>query len=117
DGPFHLVISNPPYILGSGRTYSDGGGALGAEVALRWTKAALGNLAPGGRMLLYTGSAMVGGHDALRAALGELAAEAGCSLAYRELDPDVFPATLLNRRYWSVERIAAVGAVLARPGR
>jgi SAM-dependent methyltransferase len=116
-GPFDLVVSNPPYICGSGLTYSDGGGALGAERTIAWAKATLANLAPGGRLLLYSGSAIVRGYDAMQAALAESAKAAGCDFRYRELDPDVFPTTLLNRPYWKVERIAAVGAVMARRAR
>jgi len=110
--PFDIIVMNPPYILGSGRTYSDGGGALGGELTLRWVEAALARLNPGGRVLAYSGSAIVQGHDALREALLRIAQRSDCRLTYRELDPDVFPATLLQPRYWRVERIAAIGAVL-----
>lgn len=114
---FDLVLANPPYLGGSpGKTYSDGGGALGAELSLDWTRQALPRLNPGGRFILYTGSAIAGGRDALAGALARLAADAGCTLHYEELDPDMFPSTLLHRAYWRVERIAAVGAVFTRGG-
>jgi hypothetical protein len=113
-GPYDLVIANPPYIAGSGITYSDGGNGLGGDVTLAWARSALATLAPGGHLLLYSGSAIVDGHDAMRQALTEAAVCGGFSFRYREIDPDVFPATLLHPRYWRVERIAAVGAVIAR---
>ena len=111
-----MIVANPPYISGSGLTYSDGGKALGAETTLAWAKSGLSALAPGGRLLLYSGSAIVRGVDLLQRELQEVAATAGASLRYGELDPDVFPATLLNPGYWGVDRIAAVGAVLAKEG-
>jgi len=113
-GPFDLVVANPPYISGSGLTYSDGGKALGAETTLAWARSSLTVLAPGGRLLLYSGSAIVRGVDPLRRELQAVAEAADASFRYGELDPDVFPATLLNPGYWGVERIAAVGAVLVK---
>ena len=49
-----------------------------------------------------------------RAAFLETAADAGCALRYREIDPDVFGEQLDLPGYEDVERIAAVGAVLSR---
>jgi hypothetical protein len=114
-GPFDLVVANPPY-LGAGRkkVYSDGGDGLGGDTSLAWTHQALGALAPGGRFLLYTGSPIRRGHDALRDGLQAQAVLSGCAMRYAELNPDIFPSTLLHRPYWGVERIAAVGAVFDR---
>lgn len=116
-GAWDVILANPPYIAGAPRqTYQNGGDLLGARVSLQWAQAAVGKLAPGGRMLLYTGSAIVdGGRDPLRERLVELAAGAGVRLAYRQLDPDVFGEELETPAYAGVERIAAVGVVLARP--
>jgi len=112
---FDLILANPPYIGGApGRLYSDGGGALGVDAALSWTRASVARLKPGGRMLLYSGAPVVQDGDLLRASLQSLCDAQACTLAYREIDPDVFPATLLHRAYWGVERIAAVGAVITR---
>ncbi len=112
-----LIVANPPYVAGeSGRTYKDGGGALGERLALDWAAAALARLAPGGRMILYTGSpVLAGGRDVVREGLEILVAEAGFALDYAELDPDVFSGELRRSPYADVERIAAVGAVLSRP--
>jgi hypothetical protein len=75
--PFDLLVANPPYIRDEkGRDYRDGGGMLGARLSFDWTLAAARRLPAGGRMLLYTGSAIRGGKDALRAALAEALAAA-----------------------------------------
>lgn len=113
---FDLVVANPPYIAGSGgRTYRDGGDELGARLALDWVEAALPRLNPGGRFLLYTGSAIVAGRDGQHDALRRLAEAAGASMTYEELDPDVFGETLNQGAYCEAERIAAVGAVITAP--
>ena len=65
-------------------------------------------------MLLYTASAIVDGQDALEAALATRLPDAGCSLDYRELDPDIFGEQLDQPGYEDVERIAAVGAIITR---
>lgn len=113
-----LVLANPPYIIdGAGRAYRDGGGLHGAQVSLDMAEEAASRLAPGGRFLLYTGSAIVRGADALRDRLIDLAADGGLSLRYDEIDPDVFGEELETPAYRDVERIALVGAVIERPGR
>jgi len=111
-----LILANPPYIVDDkGRDYRDGGDMHGARVSLDWAREAVGKLAPGGRFLLYTGSAILdGGRDELKAALQDLAAESGVALAYRELDPDVFGEELENPAYADCERIAVVGASITK---
>lgn len=113
---FDVVAANPPYIAGSGgRVYRDGGDQLGAALALKWAHGAARRLAPGGRFLLYTGSAIVAGRDSVREALSALARGRGLELDYEEIDPDVFGGVLGQGAYRNVERIAAVGAVLTAP--
>lgn len=117
DGPIDCIIANPPFIIDrSGRAYRDGGEALGTEVALRWAAQAMARLEPGGTMLLYTGTPIVGGEDPLLDELASRADETGFSLRYEELDPDIFGEELDTGSYAeaAVERIAAVGAVLTR---
>lgn len=111
-----LVIANPPYMEdGKRRAYRDGGGLHGARLSLEWARAGMGHLAPGGRMILYTGSAIQkGGVDRLEAELRASIAAPGFTLAYRELDPDVFGDELRRPAYADVERIAAIGAVITR---
>jgi len=67
-------------------------------------------------MLLYTGVAIVGGHDHLRDALERDLPALGCTLRYRELDPDIFGEELEKPAYADVERIAAIGAVVEAAG-
>jgi len=112
---FDVAIANPPFIIDEdGPAYRAGGGMHGAELSLDWTLAAAEKLAAGGRVLLYTGSAIVDGKDALRAALEERLPARGCTLAYRELDPDIFGDQLDHAGYEEVERIAAIGAVVTK---
>ena len=114
-GPFDLIMANPPYIVDThGRTYRDGGDMLGARLSLEWAKAGAERLAPGGRLLLYTGSAIVEGEDGLKRALEPAMARAGCALRYRELDPDVFGEMLSHPAYREADRIAVVGAVAVK---
>jgi methylase of polypeptide subunit release factors len=112
-----LILANPPYIVDAkGRAYRDGGDLHGGRVSLDWAKAAIPKLAPGGRLLLYTGAAILaGGRNPLRTALGHLAEAAGVTLACRELDPDVFGEELESAPYCDVERIAVIGATFTRP--
>jgi hypothetical protein len=114
-GDIDLVIANPPFILDEGGpAYRDGGAELGAGLSHDWALAAARRLAPGGRMLLYTGSAIVAGRDGLREALERDLAPLGCGLDYEEIDPDIFGEQLDLPAYRQVERIAAVGAVISR---
>ena len=117
DGVFDLILANPPYIIDdSDRAYRDGGDMLGGQVSYDMAAMALPLLAPGGRMILYTGSAIVGGHDPLCHALGTLAGEQGVTIACRELDPDVFGEELAKPAYASVDRIALIAAIFTRAG-
>ncbi len=112
-GDLDLVLANPPYIIDpAGRAYRDGGELHGAGVALSMACEAVPRLAPGGRFLLYTGSAIVRGADGLHDRLVQLAAAEGCRLRYEEIDPDVFGEELETAAYADVERIALVTAVI-----
>jgi hypothetical protein len=114
DTPIDLALANPPYMIDDdARDYRDGG-AQGIEVALRMTRDALGKLAADGTLILYTGVPILAGRDPLRPRLDEIAAEAGCRIAYRELDPDVFGEELAKPAYGDAERIAVVAAIFVR---
>ncbi len=109
DGDFDLIVANPPYLLDPAeRTYRHGRGGLGEGLSLAIADLATRRLAPGGTLLLYTGSAIVAGVDAFRDAVLPRLAAAGLDARYRELDPDVFGEELLEPAYAEAERIAAV---------
>jgi methylase of polypeptide subunit release factors len=115
-GGFDAAIANPPFMVDDeGRTYRDGGDMHGGRVSVDWAVAAASRLSPGGRLILYTGSAIVEGRDQLRSALEREVAMLGCTVRYRELDPDIYGEELEGSSYADVERIAAVGAVIERP--
>lgn len=115
DGPVDLVVANPPFVADPAkRLYRDGGGMHGARLSLDWALAAARRIEPGGTVLLYTGSAIVDGRDGLREALAGQLPALGCSLAYSEIDPDIFGELLGEPGYEDVERIAAVGAVVGK---
>jgi hypothetical protein len=115
-GDIDLIIANPPFIMDEGGpAYRDGGAMLGAGLSHEWAMEAAQRLCPGGAMLLYTGSAIVAGRDALRETLERDLAPLGCTLEYGEIDPDIFGEQLEQPAYRSVERIAAIEAVVSRP--
>lgn len=114
-GPVDVAMANPPYIIDrDGRLYRDGGAMHGGQVSLNMAVMAMQRLAPAGRMILYTGSAIVRGHDALKAALLTASHDHGCTMRYREIDPDVFGEELDGPAYRDVDRIALVAIVLTR---
>jgi methylase of polypeptide subunit release factors len=115
-GDFDLILANPPYLVDrSERAYRHGGGALGFALSERIVSEGAPRLAPGGRLVLYTGAPIVGGKDPFRAAAERLLAPCGWTVQYRELDPDVFGEELAEPAYAEVERIAAVALVVQRP--
>jgi methylase of polypeptide subunit release factors len=113
--PADLIIANPPFIAGTdGRIYCDGGDLHGAQVSLEWAVAGASQLASGGRMLMYTGVAIIDGVDSLLSALTQALPASEFELAYAEIDPDMFGECLELESYRTVDRIAAVGAVIIR---
>jgi methylase of polypeptide subunit release factors len=116
-GPVDLIIANPPFICDEAeRIYRSGGDLYGARLSLDWAREGAGALAPGGRMLLYTGAAVVGGRDVLLPALRAALDGGGFDVSYSEIDPDIHGDTLSLPAYRDVERIAAVGAIILRHG-
>ncbi|MBA2962041.1 MULTISPECIES: methyltransferase [Ramlibacter] len=115
-GDFDLVVANPPYLNDAAqRTYRHGGGDWGVGLSERIVREGLPRLAPGGRLVLYTGAAIVGGRDPLLESLRPTLDLRGWPWRYREIDPDVFGEELLEPAYARAERIAAVALVVRRP--
>jgi methylase of polypeptide subunit release factors len=112
-GRIDAVIANPPYLVDpERRLYRDGGGALGHELSLRIVSEALERLAPGGQLVLYTGSAVVDGRHPLHDALRPRLAARRCRSTWEELDPDVFGEELDAPAYQDVDRLAVVALVV-----
>lgn len=111
-----LALANPPYLMDPAeRVYRNGGGQWGCELALRMTREAMRCLAPGGRLVMYTGSAVVAGQDIFRLNVLPILEAAQASFEYFEIDPDVFGEELDSAAYSSVERIAAVALIATKP--
>jgi methylase of polypeptide subunit release factors len=114
-GPFDAAIANPPFMIDAEeRTYRDGGDMHGGRLSLDWAVQAMERLSPGGRLLLYTGAAIVSGRDELKERLEEAAGAGGHGIRYRELDPDIYGEELEGAAYRDVERIAAIGAIVEK---
>lgn len=104
-----IVISNPPYLVDEKRRlYRDGGGGLGTALAVRIVDQSLQRLAPGGRLILYTGSPVSAGVDRFKSDVMPVLQSHPCRFQYEELDPDIFGEELDTPPYASVERIAAI---------
>lgn len=109
EGEFDLIVSNPPFMIDrAGRAYRDGGGALGEGLSLAVVEAAAERLAPGGTLVLFTGSVIVEGEDPFRRAAVAACEAAGLSWSYREFDPDEYGEELDGPAYAQAERIALV---------
>jgi methylase of polypeptide subunit release factors len=110
DGHANVIIANPPYLVDDGRRlYRHGGGARGIELAVRIAKAGLARLAPGGCLVLYTGTPIVAGADPFFESVKPLVQLPGLQFVYEEIDPDVFGEELDRQAYADVDRIAVVG--------
>ncbi|SDK68517.1 Methyltransferase small domain-containing protein [Methylophilus rhizosphaerae] len=115
-GEFDLIVANPPYLVDpSARAYRHGKGPLGAQLSLDIVESALTRLAPGGSLMLYTGVAIMEGHDPFLEAVKHKTAPAGCTYQYTELEPDIFGEELITPAYANADRIAAVWLVVNRP--
>ncbi|MFN3439661.1 MAG: methyltransferase [Acidovorax sp.] len=116
EGDFDLIVANPPYLNdGAERLYRHGGGQWGEGLSLRILREGFPRLSPGGRLVLYTGSAIVNGVDPLGDALRAHLATHGGDWTYEEIDPDVFGEELQSPAYAGVDRIAAVSLVVRKP--
>ncbi|HWU95749.1 MAG TPA: methyltransferase, partial [Sphingomonas sp.] len=114
-GAIEFAVANPPYIIDDdGPAYRNGGDRHGAGLSIEMASAVLPRLARDGRLVLYTGSAIVSGEDALHPILVRQAQAHACTLHYAEIDPDVFGEELEREAYADVDRIAVVSAIFTR---
>ncbi|HYW57943.1 MAG TPA: class I SAM-dependent methyltransferase [Polaromonas sp.] len=112
---FDVVLSNPPYLVDdAARAYRHGGEDLGRALSVRIGAQALQRLSPGGRLILYTGVAIVEGVDHFIKDMEPFLGEAACTYTYCEIDPDVFGEELERPAYEGADRIAAVGLVAVK---
>jgi release factor glutamine methyltransferase len=115
---YDLIIANPPYLVDKlARTYRHGGGPLGSALSLRIVTESLPHLAPGGRLVLYTGSAIVKGYDYFKESVSSWMRGRALHMTYEEIDPDVFGEELDQPPYDSADRIAAVSVTIDMPRR
>jgi len=107
--PFDLVLCNPPYLRDpAARLYRHGGGEWGFDLSLRVVEEAIDRLAPGGRLLLYTGSPIVAGADLFFNAVRPVLESRRVAHSYEEIDSDVFGEELDAPPYDGADRIAVV---------
>ena len=112
-GDFDLIVANPPYLVdASHRIYRDGGGQFGAGLSEKIVAQGITRLAPGGRLIVYTGVAIVEGVDLFLQSIREVLGNAQMSFRYLELDPDVFGEELDTPAYRHADRIAVVALVV-----
>lgn len=113
EGDIDLVISNPPYMVDdTERTYRHGGEQLGAALSVRIAEQALARLTSGGKLVLYTASAIVDGVDTFWQAVKPLLSKDKHLVHYEEIDPDVFGEELQRQAYKTVDRLSVVGLVV-----
>jgi methylase of polypeptide subunit release factors len=112
---FDVIIANPPYLIDPfKRMYRHGGGLLGSELTVQIVRQSLDHLTPGGRLIVYSGSAITRGVDQLDNSLSQLLANSNFQFEYEEIDPDVFGEELDRRPYNRADRIAAIGVTVDR---
>ena len=117
EGEADVIMANPPYLIDDARRlYRHGGGELGISLALRIAEEGLSRLRAGGRLILYTGTPILGGADPLFESLQPSLQLYASRFVYEEIDPDVFGEELDRPAYATADRIAAVGLTAIKRG-
>jgi methylase of polypeptide subunit release factors len=115
EGEADIIIANPPYLVdGAQRLYRHGGGEFGGALSARIVEESLPRLRRRGRLVLYTGSAVVDGVDTFWRQVEPLVARSDLHHAYEEIDPDVFAEELSDGPYQRADRIAVVALTVRR---
>ena len=110
EGAADIIVANPPYLVDDERRlYRHGGGELGISLAVRIVEESLDRLKPRGRLILYSGTPIIGGGDPLFEALRPVLQLNASHFSYGEIDPDVFGEELDRHAYANADRIAAIG--------
>jgi methylase of polypeptide subunit release factors len=117
EGAADIIIANPPYLIDDDRRlYRHGGGQFGISLTVRIVEEGLDRLKSGGRLILYSGTPIVGGADPLFEALRPILQLNTSHFSYTEIDPDVFGEELDRRAYADADRIAAIGLTATKRG-
>lgn len=77
--------------------------------------AAVNRLAPGGSLVLFSGTGIVDGEDPLRAQVENQLAGTPFDWSYVEVDPDVYDEELDTPAYQHADRIALAVLTVQRP--
>ena len=100
EGSADIIVANPPYLLDDDlRLYRHGGGELGISLAVRIVEESLSRLKPRGRLILYSGTPIIGGGDPLFETLQPVLQLNASHFSYGEIDPDVFGEELDRPAY------------------
>ena len=117
EGPTDIIVANAPYLVDDDRRlYRHGGGELGISLTVRIAEEGLERLKPSGRLILYSGTPIIGGTDPLREALESVLKLNASHFVYGEIDPDVFGEELDRQAYANADRIAAIGLTAIKRG-
>ena len=114
DGTFDLIVAHPPCQVDAASAARHGAAAA-AALPLAVVNAAIGRLAPGGTLLLYTASGIVDGVDQLGDELARRLGRAGFVMSYDEIDPDIYGDELGKPACAGLDRIAAVWLMATKP--
>jgi methylase of polypeptide subunit release factors len=116
-GTFDLIVSNPPFMIDpEGRAYRDGGGEHGHDLPLAVLGTAVDRLAPGGSLVLLSGTGVTAGRDPLLDAVTDRLAGTDLRWTYREIEADVYGENLLEPAYGRADRIAIAVLTAVRTG-